>query len=222
MHERDDLRPLSDHFLHIRQVETAVVGETDPAQGRPGPLAQHLPGHQVGMVLHLGDDDLVARTETEPLRLGAGGGGIAHRVGDEVQRLGGVLGEDDLVTPGRADEGGDPVASGLVQRGRLLGQHVDAAVDVGVVQLVVVPLGVEDGRGLLRAGRAVEVDQRPAVVDTPGQDREVLADLIDVVPAPRLSGGAPRGRGHRVRHRHTAVPAGAGTSVASVALTYRS
>ncbi len=169
------------------------------------------------MVLHLGDDDLVAGPEPETLRLRTRRRRVAHRVGDEVQRLGGVLGEDDLVAPGCADERRDLVAGGLIQRGGLLGEYVDAAVDVGVVQLVVVPLGVQDAGGLLRARRAVEVDQQPVVVDTPRQDREVLADLLDVVSGPRPAcppnGG---GREPRVGHRHATVPAG------SVTFTYRS
>ncbi len=224
VHERDQLRPLVDHLVEVGKVEAAVVGDADPAQRRPGPPAQHLPRHQVGVVLHLGDGYLVAGPEPEPLRLRARRRRVAHRVGDEVQRLGGVLGEDDLVTPGGANERRELVPGVLVQRGGLLGKRVDAAVDVGVVQLVVVPLGVEDAGGLLRARRAVEVDQRPVVVHPPRQDREVLADPLDVVPGPRPAHPGEEGRrpaagprvGLRIGHRHAAVPAG------SVVFTYRS
>ena len=50
-------------------------------------LAQEMPGHDVGMVLHDREHDLVARLDAL----------AAERVGDQVDRLGGVAGEDDLL-----------------------------------------------------------------------------------------------------------------------------
>ena len=55
-------------------------------------------------------------------------------VSDEVERLGGVAGEEDLVGAVRADEARHLAAGRLVRLGRLLGQGVDAPVDVGVVR----------------------------------------------------------------------------------------
>ena len=122
----------------------------------PVRCGDQLPRHDVGVVLHLGDDDLVARA-AGPRRAAVGPG---DDVGDQVERLGGVLGEDDLGAVGGVDERGDLVARALVQRGRLLGEHVDAAVHVGVVPRVVVVDRVEDLPRLLRGRGVVEVDQR--------------------------------------------------------------
>ena len=85
--ERDDLGALVDEPFGIGgcEIEPAVFGEAEPAQRRPGPLARQLPRHQVGVVLHLGDDDLVAGSQA-----------LADRAGEQVQPLGDVLGEDDL------------------------------------------------------------------------------------------------------------------------------
>ena len=47
---------------------------------------EHEPGHEVGVVLDLGEQDGVALVQVGP----------APGVGDEVDRLGDVLGEDDL------------------------------------------------------------------------------------------------------------------------------
>ena len=58
-------------------------------------------------------------------------------------------------------------------------ERVHGAGDVGVVLRVEVGLGVDDDLRLLRAVGAVEVDQRHAV-HLAGQDREVLADRLDV------------------------------------------
>ena len=132
----------------------------EPAQRGPGPLARELPRHQVGVVLHLRDDDLVARPQ--PLADGAG---------QQVQPLGDVLGEDDLARVGGAEEGRHLLAGTLVERGRFLGEGVNPAVNIGVVTLVVVALGVQHGQRLLAGRRAVEVDQRHAVVDPSGAGR---------------------------------------------------
>ena len=111
VHERDQLGPLGDQVVDVREVEPAVGRHAEPAQRRPGALAQQLPRHDVGVVLHLGDDDLVAGAEREPAA-GPRRARVAHRVGDQVDRLGDVLGEHDLGRLGRADERGhlDPGA----------------------------------------------------------------------------------------------------------------
>ncbi len=75
----------------------------------------------------------------------------APRVGDEVDRLGRVAGEDDLVAVGRVDEPRDPGAGLLVGGRRLLADRVDAAMDVGVVLAVVVGDRVDDDARLLAA-----------------------------------------------------------------------
>ena len=113
------------------------------------------------MVLQLGDDDLVAGADREPRRLARRSGGVAERVRDEVDPLGGVLGEDDLAGIG-ADERGDPRSRRLVGVGGLLGELVRAAVHGRVVLFEERPLGVEHLPGTLRRGPGVQVDQRLA------------------------------------------------------------
>ena len=95
------------------------------------------------------------------------------RLGHEVQRLGGVLGEDDLTVRYRcADEPADLVPGLGEQSVGLLGDRVEAAMDVRVARLVVVLHGLEDEAGLLRRGRGVEIDETRALAGT-GEDREV-------------------------------------------------
>ena len=102
-------------------------------------LLEHEPGHQVGVVLHLGEEDGVAlgQVVTRP------------RVGDEVDGLGDVLGEDHLAVGCGSDEAGDLAPGTLVGSSRLLGDHVDAAVGVRVVRLVDVVHRIEDRARLL-------------------------------------------------------------------------
>ena len=167
---------------------SAVIG----AQSRCASLLLgHLvPGDDVRVVLHLGDHDAVAGGEV----------GAAPRVGDQVERLGRVADEDDLAAVG-AEMGRDRRASTLVERGRLLGEGVDAAVDVGVV---LAPVAVErlDHRERLLGGRAVvEIGER-FPVDLSREDRELRADLFD---GPRQGGGGCRRRLHR--RAYAAAPA---------------
>ena len=65
--EGHDLGPLGDHLVELVEVEPAVVGDPDPPQGGTGAPAQLLPRHEVGVVLHLGSDDLVPFAEPERL-----------------------------------------------------------------------------------------------------------------------------------------------------------
>src|SRR3954468_12443254 len=163
------------------EVQPPVVGEAEPAQGRPGALAQLLPRHEVAVVLHLGHHDLVALTHGVPAeRVLLRRGGVGERVGHEVDALGGVAGEDDLAVVLGPDEAGDLGPGRLVEVGRLLGQLVRAAVHGGVVVLVEVPLGVEDGARLLRGRPGVEVDQLLPVAHGAGQNREVGPDRLGV------------------------------------------
>ena len=163
---RDDLRPLGDQ--RRVQVEPPLGQDLEPAQRRAGALGEQLPGHQVRVVLHLGDEDLVAGLDRR-----------GERVGHQVDRLGGALGEHDLARV-RAEERGDLRPRALVDLGALLAEQVGAAVRGAVVQLVEGALGVEDRRRLLRGRAGVQVDQRVVVAHRPGQDREIGPDRLDV------------------------------------------
>ena len=78
--------------VEVGQVELVVLADREVAQLDAALLGQHQPGHEVGVVLDLGEQD----------RLALGEEVAAVGVGDEVERLGGVLREDDLASPGAA------------------------------------------------------------------------------------------------------------------------
>ena len=80
--------------LELLEREGAVVVDVDPLQHRALALAQEMPGHDVGVVLHDREHDLVALADM----------GEAERGGDEVDRLGRRAGEDDLVGRGGVEE----------------------------------------------------------------------------------------------------------------------
>jgi hypothetical protein len=150
MGERDDLGAVGDHRVQIGEVEAAIVGDADPAQRGPGASRELLPRHEVGVMLHLGDHDLVARAEGESRsdqRVNAvhraGSRSIAERVGHKIYGLGGILGEHDLL--GRsADERGHALASGFEFVGGLFGKLVSTAMNSGIVLFVERTLRIEN------------------------------------------------------------------------------
>ncbi len=194
----DDFGPVIDQLIGAAEVQTAVRSHAEPAQGRAGAQAQLLPGHQVRVMLHLGDQHLVTGADAEPPGPGPGSGGIAHRIGDQVQCLGRALGEHDLAGLG-ADEGGNPGARALVGVGCLLAEQVRAAVRRRVVRGVELALGVEHLARLVRGGAGIQVDQRVAAAHGPGQDGEVRPHR----------GHVECGRAERIRRRGTACRCGA-------------
>ena len=112
------------------------------------------------------------RREPVAVPAAAAGRAVGEGVGDEVDRLGGVAGEDDLGGR-RPDEARDRLAGRLVGVGALLGELVGPAVHGGVGALVEVALGVEHLARLVRGRTRVEVDERVPPAHGARQDREV-------------------------------------------------
>ena len=50
-------------LIELRKVEPQVIGEWQPAECRSTFLANHLPGNDVGVMLHVGDENFVARVQ---------------------------------------------------------------------------------------------------------------------------------------------------------------
>ena len=101
---RDDLHvPLACETLERVELELALVVDRDVAEARAGAGRDVLPRDEVRVVLQLGDDDEVAGAEVVE----------APGVRDEVERLGRVPGEDDLLLARRVEERGDRAARGL-------------------------------------------------------------------------------------------------------------
>ena len=166
---RQDLGLLVQQRAELREVELPVVGEGDVAEDRAGHLRRELPGDDVRVVLHIGEQDLVALLEELP----------PPALRDEVQRFGGPAREHDRARIRSAEEAGELGSCSLEGLGRLLTERVDPAVGIRVVVGVEVGDGVDDLPGLLGRGGGVQVDQR-VPVDDAFEDREVAADPLDV------------------------------------------
>lgn len=141
--------PFAQQPLQLNRIEIARLVEFQETQFGPAPLRRHLPGHQVAVVLQLGDDDLIALSDMA----------LRPAPGDEIDRLGGVAGEDDLLTAAGADERGHTAARRLVSRRRPLSKAVSPAVGIGIIAPVKLIDRLEDLTGPVRRGRTVQINQ---------------------------------------------------------------
>jgi hypothetical protein len=110
--DRHHLGARREQLLELVDEEVALVVDRRPFDHRALPLAQEMPRHDVGMVLHDREHDLVARLDAL----------AAERIGDEVDRLGGVAGEDDLLFARGVEEGRHLLARALIGLGRGIGE----------------------------------------------------------------------------------------------------
>ena len=161
-----------EQLLEFVEQEIAVVVDRSPSDHRALALAQEMPRHDVGMVLHDREHDLVAGLDAL----------AAEGVGDEIDGFGGIAGEDDLFLASGVEKRADLVARALIGLGRRVGEVMQAAMDVGIFGSIGVIEAVENGSGFLRGGGVVEIDQRLAV-NRQREDRKILADAGDVVGA---------------------------------------
>ena len=186
--ERDELRLELEEDLEDIEAEQAIVGDRDELEIRVLLLDQELPRDEVSVMLHLGQDDDIATGDVL----------AAPRIRHEVDRLGRVAGEHDLVPIRGVDEPRDARSGRFICRGGALADLVDAAMDVGVVLAVVGVHRIDHGLRLLARGRRVEVDQRLPVRGRRAENREVVANqLRDQAPIadPRVGCGSGLGTG---------------------------
>ena len=166
----DELRAGVESRLEGLDVERAVLAHLHPLQHRALALAQEVPGHHVGMMLHDGEDDLVAFPD--PLK--------ADAVRHEIDRFGRRTSEDDLVLARGVQEDTDAFASVLKAFRRGVRKIVQPAMDVRIFGLVCLAHPVQHLDRLLGRGAVVEINKRFAVYRQ-RQGRKVGAQTLDVI-----------------------------------------
>ena len=159
-------------LLELVDEEMALVVDRRPFDDGALALAQEMPRHDIGMVLHDREHDLVAGLDAL----------APERIGDEIDRLGRVARENNLFLAPGIEESGHFLARALVGLGRLVGEVMQTAMHIGVLGGVGLLDAVEHGARLLRRGGIVEIDERLAV-NLHRQDRKIRPDAIDVIGA---------------------------------------
>ena len=163
---REELHLGREQGIQLAQVEQAfVASDGDVAELRAGALGEHLPRHDVAVVLHLGEQDDVAGLDELP----------APRVGDEVDAFGGAACEDDFLRAAGVEELPRPLPRRLEGIRRAVAQLVDATVHIRIVSLVVAHEGVNDRARLLRRRGVVKIHERMPM-DLLVEDGEVGAE----------------------------------------------
>ena len=147
-----------------------IVAQGDDTQADATLRGLQLPRHDVGVVFHLANNDLVALLHLT----------LAERLCHEVDGLSGATCEDNLFYLAGVDETAHPLTGSLMEVGGLLREVVNATMYIGIHVQVFVAHGIEHTQRLLRCGGVVEVDQRSAINLT-RQNGEVLADGMGIV-----------------------------------------
>ena len=170
-HLRDGHDPgaVVQELLVFIQQHLARVVHRDHAQLGALGRRKLLPGHDVGVVLQVADDDLVALADV--LR--------APALGHEVDGLGGAAHKDHFVHIGRVDELLHALAGAFVGVGGACGQFMGSAVDVGVLVLIEVRDAINHRLRLVRGGRVVKPHQL-AAVHALGEHGKVAANGMHV------------------------------------------
>lgn len=151
-------------------VEQAVVAHRDDTQADTLAGSSQLPWHDIGVMLHDRDDDLIVSPHE---RLAIGGG-------HEVESLGGATCEHDLRRAARIDEAPHRLTRCLMQLGGLHAEVVHATMYIGILVEILMPHRIEHTQRLLRRGGIIEIHQGLAMYLT-GEYREVGPYLLYIV-----------------------------------------
>ncbi|ENN89137.1 hypothetical protein RHSP_61761 [Rhizobium freirei PRF 81] len=170
MGDGDELGPLRQALLEILDMERALVVDGHPDELGTLPLADEVPGDDVGVMLHDRDDNLVALAKLRH----------APAVGDRVDRFRRVLGKDDIVHRRSIQEAAHLFASRFIGFRGSIGQEVQAAMHIRIFAGIGMRNGIDDDLRLLRGCAVVEIDQRLAVHHF-RQDREIPANGFDII-----------------------------------------
>ncbi len=109
-------------------------------------LSELLPRNKVGMMFHFGDGNFVSGMEL-----------IGQRIGKEIQRFGGVSGENYLVGRRGMYEPCSDITDVFVFLGRTFGDCVETPRNIGRVVGIISHKGVDDTLGFQRRSHRIKI-----------------------------------------------------------------
>ena len=169
MGDSDQLRPVSDHPFEHLNFEFALLIHQDHFKRGSFLFGKHLPGYQVGMMLHLGKDDLVASVDI------LSSIGLCH----QVYGFGGAFREDDLMCLGGIDEFLNCFPCIFIGFRRLVAQVMNAAVDIAIFLFVIAHQPVDYLTRFLGGCSVIEINQGFVAHDHI-QDWKIMPYMKDV------------------------------------------
>ena len=143
----NDLRPGRDQLFHLVQVNAAVHFAFNEAEHGAGLAAYHLPGQQIAVVLHDGDQHLIPCLHMAQ----------AVAVGHQIDAFRGVPGEDDFFLPLGVQEAADSLPSLLISFRSGNAQGIQSPKRVGVCFFVKILFCVKHALGTLGSGSIVQI-----------------------------------------------------------------
>ena len=155
-------------FVLVKQKLAGIVDRSNP-QDRTFFFTKHLPGDNIGVMLHGRDDHLVARPDVL----------ASVRVSYQVDGFRSAADKNDLPIFSGVDESPDLGSRVLIFFGGSFTQEMNAAMNVGVLCGVVTHGGVEHDLRLLTGGRVVEVNER-FTMNFLFQSREIFPDFVNI------------------------------------------
>ena len=163
VHKADQSCAIAEFGTEIVKIQFTCFGDPDMAQNTARSLSQELPGHQVAVVLHQREQDLIPFTQI----------GVTPAAGYEVDGLCGIAGEHNLLRTSRSDKGGGGGACRLKILGGPGTELVCTSMHIGVITGVVGLQRFENHPGFLARGGVIEIDQRVALRRSLIKNREI-------------------------------------------------
>ena len=170
----DDLRSIAQLAFECVKRKGAVVAHIDPPQDGALAFAVEVPRHDVGVMLHHAQHNLITRANVRKSKAG----------GDEIDRLSRRSCENDLFVRSGVDEPSHGFSGRLIRLSRSVGEIVQAAMHIRILVLIGACQAINDLPRLLSGGSVVQIHKRLSI-GTLGKDREIGPHRFDVVSVER-------------------------------------
>src|SRR5690606_14668736 len=166
--------PIIHQFQEVPHVYLPALVDRADYEFRSRLFADELPRHDVGVVLEMRDENLLAVFQAWP----------APALCNEIDGGRRAAGKYHFRSRSRVDKGHQRITRAFVGLRCTMAQGMNAAVHVRMVVTLVLRHFIDDALRLLRRCRAVQISYR-YTVDILGEGREVVARVLDAFAARR-------------------------------------
>lgn len=170
MRNRHQLGFRPDRVNYLLRIKRPGHIAIDPFQHHALTFTQEVPRHDIGVMLHHAEDDLIARLHPRH----------GPAIGHHIDAFGGAGIEDNLILIGGIQELGDDAPDAFVLFSCKIRKVVQATVNVGIFFGIGTRDRINHHLGLLRRCAVVQIDQRFAVHLT-RQDGKIAADFGHII-----------------------------------------